>query len=75
MKHSKRDAFRMAVSGEHLKRSLILMVVVGTALNLINQGDVLITGARLDLYKLGLTYCMPFLVVTFGVWSALCKEQ
>ena len=75
MKYSKLDALGTAVSGEHLRRSLIVMFVVGTLLNIINQGDVLIEGAKLDMYKLGLTYCMPFLVVTFGVWSTLCKAR
>ena len=61
------------MSGAHLKNSLIVMLVVGTVLNLINQGDVLTDISRLDIPKLFLTYLMPFLVVSFGTWSALCQ--
>ena len=49
------------------------MGVVGTVLNLINQGDVLTGTSRLEIPKLILTYLMPFLVVSFGTWSALCQ--
>src|SRR5208283_3990911 len=39
------------------KRSLVVALVVGTILNLINQGDALVAGARLNLTKLILTFC------------------
>ena len=61
------------MSGPHLRNSLIVMGVVGTVLNLINQGDVLTGTSRLEIPKLILTYLMPFLVVSFGTWSALCQ--
>ena len=35
------------------KRSLVVALIVGTILNLINQGDALVAGARLNLTKLG----------------------
>lgn len=35
-------------------------------LNLINQGDVLFGGGRLDLTKLLLTYAVPYGVATYG---------
>ncbi|MDD3798363.1 MAG: nitrate/nitrite transporter NrtS [Novosphingobium sp.] len=54
-----------------LTRSLIVALVVGTVLNLINQGDVLWDGARPDWAKLMLTYCVPFCVASYGAWSAL----
>jgi hypothetical protein len=43
--------------------------VVGTVLNLINQGDALLTGQRLDFGKLALTYIVPYIVSTYGAVS------
>lgn len=50
-------------------RSLWVAVVVGTILNLINQGDVLLSGLRLDFTKLALTYIVPYFVSTYGAVS------
>jgi hypothetical protein len=44
-------------------------VVVGTILNLINQGDVLFAGEPLDWTKLILTYLVPYCVATYGAVS------
>lgn len=51
-----------------LKRSAIASVVVGTILTALNQGDLLLTGQwNSALYwKIPLTYCVPFLVATYG---------
>jgi hypothetical protein len=51
------------------KRSLVVALVVGTILNLINQGDALVTGARLNLTKLILTFVVPYAVATYGAVS------
>ena len=48
------------------RRSLIAALVVGTILNLINQGDALFGGRSLDWLKLGLTYIVPYCVATYG---------
>ena len=48
------------------RRSLAAAVVVGTVLNLINQGDALFGGRSLDWLKLGLTYIVPYCVATYG---------
>ena len=56
-------------------RSLWVAVVVGSILNLINQGDRLAAGAPLDWAKLGLTYVVPFVVASFGAWSALSSRS
>jgi hypothetical protein len=42
---------------------------VGTILNSINQGDVLLAGQRVDLVKLVLTYLVPYIVSTYGAVS------
>jgi hypothetical protein len=51
------------------KRSLIVALIVGTILNLINQGDALVAGARLNLTKLILTFVVPYAVATYGAVS------
>lgn len=51
-----------------LRRSLIASAVVGTALTALNQGDVLLSGQLVGTlaWKIPLTYCVPFLVATYG---------
>jgi hypothetical protein len=51
------------------RRSLLVGVVVGTILNLINQGDAVVAGRRPDLLKLLLTYLVPYCVATYGAVS------
>jgi hypothetical protein len=51
------------------RRSFVVAVVVGTILNLINQGDALLSGAPLDLTKIILTFAVPYCVATYGAVS------
>ena len=51
------------------RRSFAVAVVVGTILNLINQGDVLLSGAHLNLIKVILTFAVPYCVATYGAVS------
>ena len=64
-----RLACSYAVSNGVPRRSLWVALVVGTILNLINQGDALLAGRRLDLVKLALTYVVPYIVSTYGAVS------
>ena len=48
------------------RRSFAAAVVVGTILNLINQGDALFAGTAPDWAKLVLTYIVPYCVATYG---------
>jgi hypothetical protein len=64
-----RLACSYAVSEGVPRRSLGVALVVGTILNLINQGDTLISGQRPDLAKLALTYVVPYVVSTYGAVS------
>jgi hypothetical protein len=58
-----------ALTGGVPARSLAAAIVVGTILNLINQGDALLAGRRLDWFKLALTYLVPYCVTTYGAVS------
>jgi len=57
------------ISDGVLKRSLVVALSVGTILNLINQGDALAAGARMNLTKLILTFVVPYAVATYGAVS------
>jgi hypothetical protein len=62
-------ACSFAVSEGVPQRSLWVALIVGTILNLINQGDALLAGHRLHFTKLALTYVVPYLVSTYGAVS------
>jgi len=51
------------------QRSLSVALIVGTILNLINQGDALFGAASLNVTKLLLTYAVPYFVATYGAVS------
>ena len=50
------------------RRSFAVAVVVGTILTGLNQGEVLVKGEWQNAlyWKIPLTYCVPYLVATFG---------
>lgn len=57
-----------------LKRSAIIGVVVGTLLNIINQGDALFGEALLNHSKAALTYCVPFCVSMLSSWLIIRSQ-
>lgn len=52
-------------------RALKVAVIVGTILNLINQGDAIFGPKEIEILKVALTYCVPFCVSLHGAMSAL----
>ena len=48
------------------RRSLRVAVVVGTALNLINQGDALLGTGHVNWFKIALTFAVPYCVSTYS---------
>ena len=58
--------------GPMLRRSVIVALIVGTILTLLNQGDGLLSGQWHNAlyWKIPLTYCVPFLVATYGSLAA-----
>ncbi len=68
-----RKCFRCAVRhGPMLSRSALIALIVGTVLTAVNQGDVLFTGGVTAtlLWKVPLTYAVPFAVATLGAMGA-----
>lgn len=52
------------------RRSLTVALVVGTVLNLINQGDAILAMGHVSWLKVALTYCVPYAVCTYGAVSS-----
>jgi hypothetical protein len=49
---------------------LYVALVVGTVLNLINQGDAILAMGHVSWVKIVLTYCVPYAVCTYGAVSS-----
>jgi hypothetical protein len=57
------------------RRSFYVALVVGTVLNLINQGDAMLGAGSIDWLKIALTYCVPYLVCTYGAVTAQIAQR
>ncbi|MEM6899140.1 MAG: nitrate/nitrite transporter NrtS [Pseudomonadota bacterium] len=71
--------WRAAVQKDIVVRALRVAAIVGTILILINQIDVLLAGTLPPVWKILLTYCVPYSVSTysaaaFKVSSAVCPD-
>ena len=53
--------------------ALKVAAIVGTLLNLINQGEAMFGSATIVWWKIALTYCVPFLVSAHGAVTALAQ--
>jgi hypothetical protein len=69
-----RRACLCAISGGVPRRSLYVALLVGTVLNLINQGDALLGLVPINWLKLVLTYCVPYAVCTYGAVSYQLRQ-
>ncbi len=64
-----------ALDREIVVRSLKVALIVGSALNLINQGDAIFGQQQVNAFKCLLTYTVPYCVATYGAVSALQARQ
>ena len=69
-----RRVCRCALSDGVPRRSLFVALVVGTVLNLINQGDALMNFSGINWLKVVLTYCVPYAVCTYGAVSSQVSD-
>jgi hypothetical protein len=60
---------RCAFSDGVPRRSFFVALIVGTVLNLINQGDALLGETPINWLKIVLTYFVPYAVCTYGAVS------
>ena len=65
-----REALRRTFAWKSVRRSLAVALIIGTVLNAINQGAELLGGASPVLWKLLLTYFVPFAVASYGSYAA-----
>lgn len=65
-----RPELQMTFSARLLRRNLAVAAVVGTILNAINQGDAILLTGQVELVKAALTYCVPFLVASYGSYHS-----
>jgi hypothetical protein len=72
---SSQEALRRTFSGAAVRRSLVVAVLVGTALNVINQAPEMLGGHWPVLWKLALTYLVPFLVASYGSYAAFRSSR
>ena len=63
------DFWKAAREKATVQRALRVAAVVGTILIAINQGDKILAGEFLPLWKLVLTYCVPYSVSTYSAAS------
>ncbi len=66
---SLRRALRYSLSDGIPCRSCCVALVVGTILNLINQGDAVLAMTSVNWIKIVLTYLVPYAVSTYGAVS------
>ncbi len=66
--------FQLAKRRDIVIRSLIIAAIVGTILNLINQGDAVGDMSKFELGKCLLTYMVPYCVSTYGAVTALMHK-
>jgi hypothetical protein len=57
------------------RRSLIVGVIVGTILNLTNQGDAILKNGQISWGKIVLTFAIPYFVATYGAVSFRIRTE
>lgn len=61
-----RTLFQVACSGKIVKNSLRIAVVVGSVLNLINQGNAILALAGISWIHVVLNYFVPYCVASYS---------
>lgn len=65
-----RGASRWMLSGQVIRRALMVAVVVGSILNLLNQWDCFFGGRPLDWLRFLANFAVPFSVSLYSGWRA-----
>jgi hypothetical protein len=68
-------AFSIASSPPVVRLAARMSLIVGSLLNLINQGDALFGARPVDVFKLCLTYMVPYCVATYSATSITLQRQ
>lgn len=72
-----RDALRICLEPEHLRRTVTLAIAVGTILTAINHADVILQGEATSATaaKAALNYVVPFIVSNLGLLAGRRTES
>jgi len=65
---------QLILEGGTPKRAFFTALVVGTILTAINHGDVFLDGSMPPIWKIVLTYCVPYCVTTWGAVTGKLAE-
>jgi hypothetical protein len=72
---SQQQALARTFEGPSIRRSLAVAAIIGTVLNLINQGPEIFTGHWPIWWKMALTYFVPFAVASYGSYAAFRSAE
>ncbi|MDP1531271.1 MAG: nitrate/nitrite transporter NrtS [Rhodoferax sp.] len=61
-----RTLFQAACSGKIVKNSLRIALMVGSILNLVNQGSAILAGSGISWIHMALNYVVPYCVASFS---------
>lgn len=65
---------QMMFEGGTPKKAFFTAMVIGTILTAINHGDLIISGSLPPIWKIALTYCVPYCVTTWGAVTGKMAE-
>jgi hypothetical protein len=68
-------AYAIASSSPVIRLALRTSLLVGSLLNVINQGDALFGAGSVHWFKLGLTYLVPYCVATYSATSITLSRR
>lgn len=68
---TRQETLKIVFSPQSVRRSLLVSVVVGSILNAVNQGSAIVLGEQVVVWKIVLTYCVPFAVSTYGTYAGV----
>jgi hypothetical protein len=71
---TQREALRRTFAPSSVRRSLAVALIIGSVLNLINQGPDILSGHWPIWWKLILTYFVPFAVASYGSYAAFRSD-
>lgn len=70
-----KEALRRTIAWPSVRRSLTIAAIVGTVLNAVNQGPEIVRGDWPVVWKLVLTYLVPFAVASYGSYAAFLDSE
>lgn len=71
-----REALAYCATSQHLRRTVVIAIVVGTILTVVNQVDVIIAGnpTAFTAVKITMNYVVPFVVSNLGLLAGRPRQ-